>query len=95
MVSTIFVSIIAILAFNLLFSLFLEQLNLKGSSKILPDLISDVYDTDNYTKQQAYEKEKVLFSQIESIIGTVLIIALFAFKVFGALQVLVSESTLR
>ena len=91
MVSTIFVSIIAILAFNLLFSLFLEQLNLKGSSKILPDLISDVYDTDNYTKQQAYEKEKVLFSQIESIIGTVLIIALFAFKVFGALQVLVSE----
>lgn len=91
MVNTLYFIIIAILIFNLLFSIILEQINLTGRSIKLPDLISDVYDSDNYLKQQKYEREKVRFSQIETIFSSILIIAFFSIKGFGYLQLFVSN----
>jgi STE24 endopeptidase len=91
MVNTLYFIIIAILVFNLLFSIILEQINLTGRSIKLPDLISDVYDSDNYLKQQKYEREKVRFSQIETIFSSILIIAFFSIKGFGYLQLFVSN----
>ncbi|NVO09510.1 MAG: M48 family metallopeptidase [Bacteroidales bacterium] len=91
MVNTLYFFIIAILVFNLLFSIILEQINLAVRSIKLPDLISDVYDSDNYLKQQEYEREKVRFSQIETIFGSILIIFFFSLKGFGHLQLFVSN----
>lgn len=91
MVNTLYFIIIAILVFNLLFSIILEQINLTGRSINLPDLISDVYDSDNYLKQQKYEREKVRFSQIETVFSSILIIVFFSIKGFGYLQLIVSN----
>lgn len=91
MVNTLYFIIIAILVFNLLFSIILEQINLTGRSIKLPDLISDVYDSDNYLKQQKYEREKVRFSQIETIFSSILLIVFFSIKGFGYLQLIVSN----
>ncbi len=91
MINTLYFIIIAILVFNLLFSIILEQINLTGRSIKLPDLISDVYDSGNYLKQQKYEREKVRFSQIETIFSSILIIVFFSIKGFGYLQLFVSN----
>jgi len=58
---------------------------------VLPDLLSDVYDNENYSKQQKYEKEKVRFSLIESVFGTILIVSFFAFRGFGFLQSIITS----
>jgi len=93
MVDLLYIAIIAILVFNLLFNIILEQINLTRRSIVLPDLISDVYDSDNYLKQQVYEKEKVRFSQFETIFSSILIISFFSLKGFGYLQIAISEYT--
>ncbi len=91
--SILYISIIIILFFDLLFTVILEQINLNRRSTILPNLISDVYDSENYIKQQEYEKVKVRFSQIESIFSALIVIVFFALRWFAQLQVFVSGLT--
>lgn len=93
MVDLLFYTIVVILVFNLCFSVFLELLNIRSRTDALPDLISDVYDTDNYRKQQGYEREKVKFSLIETILGAAVIITFFVLHGFGYLQTVISGYT--
>jgi STE24 endopeptidase len=81
------------MVFNYTFSIFLEQLNYRNRPNTLPYLISDVYDDENYRKQQDYEKEKVQLSLIESLFSSALVIAFFILKGFGYLQSIVSGTT--
>lgn len=90
MITFLFYLILGIIVFNFTFSVILEQLNLKNRPNLLPDLISDVYDTENYLNQQNYEKEKTRFSLFESSLSSILIIIFFALKGFGYLQKFVS-----
>jgi len=93
MTSSIFYAIIAILFFNYLFSFFLEKINLKNKPIHLPEIISDIYDKEDYHKQQLYEVEKSKLSIIEMSVSSILIIVLFSLKGFGTLQVIVSNIT--
>jgi len=91
MVSTIFNVIISILILNYLFSLVLELINLKYKPIHLPTIISDVYDKEDYQKQQLYEVNKTKLSIIEMSISSMLIIVFFSLKGFGILQSFVSN----
>jgi len=90
MITFLFYLILGIMAFNFLFSIFLERLNYRNRPNTLPTLISDVYDAENYQKQQSYEKENLHFAIIESSFSSILVISFFTFKGFGYLQAIVS-----
>lgn len=90
MVDFIFYAIVGVMLFNFSFSMVLEWLNYRYRPISLPDIISDVYDSDNYAKQQNYEKEKLRLSIIESTFSAVLILTFFFFKGFGQLQLFVA-----
>ena len=90
MVIFLFYFIIGIMVFNYSFSLILDWLNYKNRPEVLPSLISDVYDSENYKKQQNYEREKTRLSIFESSLSTVIIITFFVLKGFGSLQAFVS-----
>ncbi|RPH34335.1 MAG: M48 family peptidase [Bacteroidales bacterium] len=90
MITALFYLILGIMVFNFSFSIIFERLNYNNKPDVLPDLISDVYDIENYRKQQHYEKEKTHLSIIESFISSILIIIFFALSGFGLLQELVS-----
>ena len=77
--------------FNFSFSMILELLNYRYKPATLPDIISDVYDSYNYAKQQSYEKEKLRLSIVESTFSSILILAFFCLKGFGQLQAFVSD----
>ncbi len=79
--------------FNFSFSMVLEWFNYRYRPVSLPDIISDVYDSDNYIKQQNYEKEKLRLSIIESTFSSILIVTFFCLKGFGQLQALVAGVT--
>lgn len=92
MVTFLFYLILGIMVFNFSFSIILERLNSKHKPKVLPDLISDVYDAENYHKQQNYEKEKTRLSMFELLLSSILIISIFTFKGFGFLQLVVADA---
>ncbi len=81
------------MVFNYSFSLILDWLNFKNRPEVLPSLISDVYDSENYQKQQNYERDKTQLSLFESSLSTVLIITFFILNGFGQLQAYVSSIT--
>ncbi len=91
MVDAIFYIIVGVLLFNFSFSMILEWLNYRYRPVLLPDIISDVYDSDNYAKQQNYEKEKLRLSIIESTFSAILILAFFILRGFGQLQSFVAN----
>jgi len=91
MLQTIFIAIIVILILNLLLSVALEWLNLRSSRQEIPKILSDIYDPENYGKQQNYKKETTKLSIIESIIGTTLLLLFFYYKGFGIIQEQVSN----
>lgn len=93
MVDTIYYSIIVILFLSISFSVFLELLNIKSRSNSLTGLLSDVYDSENYSKQQHYEKEKLKISLIESLLSAAIIILFFSMQGFGLLQMVVAGVT--
>jgi len=92
MVTFLFYLILGIMIFNFSFSIILERLNYKHKPKELPELISDVYDAENYLKQQNYEKEKARLSMLELLLSSILIISFFTFKGFGFLQLVVVDA---
>lgn len=79
------------MVFNYTFSTILEILNLKNRPALSP-LLADVYDADNYRKQQNYEKEKARLSIVESSLSTAIIITFFSLKGFGYLQGIISQT---
>jgi STE24 endopeptidase len=78
MVNTIFNILVAILVVDFLLERSLDFLNTKYRNKPLPDEISDVYDHEQYQKQQKYKKVNDRFSMLTSSVSfTVIILMLF------------------
>lgn len=66
MYNTVFLIIILIIAFDFILERLLDYLNSKNRNPELPDELKDVYDADQYRKQQEYKKENDRFSFITS-----------------------------
>ena len=80
---TVFYIIIGILVINFVFDKFLDYLNAQHFDDAIPPLLQDVYDTEEYTKSQAYKKENFKFSSIIGVFSFVLTIAFFFFDGFA------------
>lgn len=93
MVSTFFYIIIGILIFNYFFSIFLERLNLKHKPQQLPKIIADIYNNEDYRKQECYEIAKTKLSLFEISASSFIIIVFFSLKGFGILQGIVLNIT--
>lgn len=81
--ATIFNIIIAIIVLNFLLERWMDWLNDKNSSEILPEELKGIYDEEKYAKQRAYDKVKGRFSVISSTFSFILILAMLFFKGFA------------
>lgn len=73
MYNTVFLLIILIVAFDFILERLLDYLNSKNRNPELPDELKDVYDADQYRKQQEYKKENDRFSFITSSFSFIII----------------------
>jgi len=80
---TIFNIIIGIIVVNFLLERWLDWLNDKNSSAVLPEELKGIYDDEKYAKQRAYDKVKGRFSMLSSTFSFVLILAMLFFKGFA------------
>jgi STE24 endopeptidase len=77
--------IIGILVFDFLIERILDYLNIKNLNAPLPKNVADVYDTAEYTKSQAYQKEKEKVEQFQSYFQFALYILLLTQGYLGGL----------
>lgn len=82
----IFNIIITIIILNFLLERWMDWLNNKNSSEILPEELKGIYDEEKYVKQRAYDKVKGKFSIVSSTFSFVLILAMLFFKGFAFLD---------
>ncbi len=85
--------LILILFANYLLNLLLELLNINYSKKPLPTDLKDLYNKEEYKKQQSYERENSVLSLIHSGISTIILILLINYGIFGKLYAFVSSFT--
>ncbi|MBN2480100.1 MAG: M48 family metallopeptidase [Bacteroidales bacterium] len=78
MYNTVFVIIILIIVFDFVLERVLDYLNSKSINPELPDELKDVYDADQYRRQQEYKKVNDRFSFITSSFSfTIIMLMLF------------------
>ena len=91
MEKTIFWLIIAIVVAGYILERVLAYLNSKRLTTKLPDELSDVYDDEQYKKQQQYKKENEKLSNITSTLNVLIILAMLFFGGFAWLDEQVRE----
>ena len=79
----LFFIIIGLLLADFIFERFLEFLNSTQWSDQLPDEVKDIYDEQEYQKQQAYEKVNFRFSMISSSFSFALMFLMVLFAGFA------------
>lgn len=77
-----FVIILVVIAFNYLLEQFLDYLNSRNWSDVLPDELAGIYNADEYRKSQNYTKAKQRISTILSTLSVLLILSLLHFEGF-------------
>lgn len=77
------VFVVVLIIVDWLFSLFVEVLNLRNFSAVVPEELSEVYEPDKYAKSQAYLKETTVFGEIKSFVSTVVLLAFILFGGFA------------
>lgn len=87
----IFYIIIGIIVAGYLVERILSWLNRRKISTKLPPELEDVYDSEQYSKQQQYKKDNEKLSYITSTLNTLLILAMIVFGGFAWLDVQVRE----
>jgi STE24 endopeptidase len=75
--------IIAIIVLDFLFEKYLDYLNTKTMSEVLPDEVKGIYDEEKYKKQQAYQRENNRFGLLSSSFSFALTLAMFLFFGFA------------
>ncbi len=75
--------IIAIIVLDFLFEKYLDYLNTKTMSDVLPDEVKGIYDEEKYKKQQAYQRENNRFGLLSSSFSFALTLAMFLFFGFA------------
>lgn len=88
---TIYVLILIFLTVDFILERLLSLLNIKHSKLPLPQLISDIYDTEKYRKQQEYFRVNSSFGMITSTFSFTLIMLMLFLRGFGWLDGLVSN----
>lgn len=95
----LFVAIISILVADFGLERFLALLNIKNSKLPLPSILSDIYDSEKYTKQQDYFRTNTKFGMLTSTFSFVITLAMYVFGLFGwldsALQPIITHEILR
>jgi STE24 endopeptidase len=66
MINTVFIAIIVILVVDFTLERYLDYLNIRHRSTQLPDELKDVFDAEQYRKQQEYKKVNDRFSLLTS-----------------------------
>jgi len=89
---TIFIIILAIVIIGFFLEQLLDYLNARWFNKPIPELLSDIYDTEKYKKQQNYMFDNYRFGIIVSTLSFILIILMlitngFAFVDHLALKI--------
>jgi len=75
--------IVGLLVADFILERFLEYLNSTQWSDQLPDEVKDIYDEQEYQKQQAYDKENFRFSMISSSFSFALMLLMVLFAGFA------------
>lgn len=93
MESLVYVAIIIILVGGHLLNVLIELINTGyGKKAQLDEVVSDVYDSENYAKQQSYEQEKLKASLVESTFMVVITTAAFILGYFGLLNNTIAQN---
>ncbi|MDR0205646.1 MAG: M48 family metallopeptidase [Bacteroidales bacterium] len=79
----LFYAIFAIVVLNFLFEQLLDYKNAQWFSKPIPELLSDVYNTNKYQQQQRYKFENYRFGIISSSVSFVLMCLMLVFNGFA------------
>lgn len=93
MVATLFVLIIAILVIEFGFDRFLAILNIKNSRKLLPQILSGIYDEEKYARQQDYFRTNARFGMLTSTFSFILVLLMYSLGGFGWLDGIVRNWT--
>jgi STE24 endopeptidase len=83
MYGILFWVIIGIIVVDFLFEKYLDYLNTKTMSEVLPDEVKGIYDEEKYKKQQAYQRENNRFGLLSSSFSFALTLAMFLFFGFA------------
>jgi STE24 endopeptidase len=75
--------IIGILVLDFIFEKYLDYLNTKTMSDVLPEEVKGIYDEEKYKKQQAYQRENNRFGLLSSSFSFALTLAMFLFFGFA------------
>lgn len=75
--------IIGIIVADFIFEKYLDYLNTKTMSDVLPDEVKGIYDEEKYKKQQAYQRENNRFGLLSSSFSFALTLAMFLFYGFA------------
>jgi STE24 endopeptidase len=75
--------IIGIIVVDFIFEKYLDYLNTKTMSDVLPDELKGIYDEEKYKKQQAYQCENQRFGLLTSSFSFALTLAMFLFYGFA------------
>jgi len=79
----IFKLLTGIIIFNFIKDFFLDYLNSKNFNNKIPEVISDVYDSEKYFKSQEYKKTQYRFSKYSKIFSLIIILSFFYFDGFN------------
>ncbi len=89
----LFYIIIGLLLLDFVVESWLDFLNAKHYDDKIPDILSDVFNTEEYKKSQAYKKENSKFSTIVSLFSLLLTLAFFFFKGFAFVDKIARQIT--
>jgi len=93
MESLIFFTIIVILIGGHLLNVLIELINTSyGKKTPLDTCVADVYDSENYIKQQSYEREKLSASLVESTLMVIITTTAFILGYFGLLNDIIAQN---
>ena len=84
--SSLFLIIVLIVIVNQLLDYFLDFLNISYRNKPIPDELKDIYDNEQYIKQQKYEAETTRFSFFSSFINFAILLTILFLDGFAILD---------
>ena len=93
MYNSVFVALIGVLVFGYVLERVLDALNLKHILPVLPEEVSDIYDTQEYEKSQLYKRDNTRFSFFTSSLSLAVTLPVFFLGGFGWLDKLLQGLT--
>jgi STE24 endopeptidase len=89
----LFYILIGIITAKYAINTFINYLNAKHFNDAIPKELANVYDTNEYTKSQAYKNENYTFSFISSTFSLIITILFFVFDGFAYVDAIAREYT--